>query len=310
MRTPDHLTKKQLVSYSEGSLRKDEAETLGQHLMSCAVCREALPTPSPSRLLTVLIGEDYRHVVAANIDEKIHTSFSGFPSLVRTPSVLAWSSGAILVVLSFSILIWMNSNYDQPDMAAIDPAQAEKIEVVFDSEPKTSEIIDRPRNIKSEKAKIKKPSKTRQTRKRPIKTKDIRKKTSAKTANAPESKTSLIRGGTSQPECDETEINGNIKTKGKSLVLQWKKVPKALKYHLFVSDEDEILIDEYETKDGTSYVLRKSLEAGKTYKWKILVTLENGEMVFGKAQKFTAKEKNVETFDRKEISSIRCSETN
>jgi hypothetical protein len=74
------------------------------------------------------------------------------------------------------------------------------------------------------------------------------------------------------------------------LILRWKRVPKAAKYHLYVSDDNEILIDEFETEQDTSYVLKKPLDPSKSYKWKIVITLENGERLYADAQKFSAKD--------------------
>src|SRR5690606_1941754 len=52
------------------------------------------------------------------------------------------------------------------------------------------------------------------------------------------------------------------------LILRWKRVRNAAKYHLYVSDDNEILVDEFETDRDTSYVLKKPLDASKAYKWR------------------------------------------
>jgi hypothetical protein len=70
--------------------------------------------------------------------------------------------------------------------------------------------------------------------------------------------------------------------------LKWEKVPKAVKYHLYISDDEEILVDEYESSHQTSYVLKKILDKGKVYKWKVVIELENGRTMIGVSQKFTS----------------------
>ncbi len=92
----------------------------------------------------------------------------------------------------------------------------------------------------------------------------------------------------------------------------WKKLPKATKYHLYVSDDDEILIDEYETEQETAYVLKKSLDPVKTYHWKVVITLEDGSTVIGDSQKFTIKnfQQNQKKLERKEKSDNRCLQQN
>jgi hypothetical protein len=72
-------------------------------------------------------------------------------------------------------------------------------------------------------------------------------------------------------------------------VLKWKKFPNAVKYHLYISDDDEILIDEFETEQATSYALTKPLDQKKSYRWKVIITLENGKTLSVAAQKFSAK---------------------
>ena len=96
----------------------------------------------------------------------------------------------------------------------------------------------------------------------------------------------------------------------KAVVFRWTKVPNAIKYHLYISDDDEILIDEYETGQDTSYILKKSLDPAKTYKWKVIITLDDGQTKSGTSQKFTVKDvlQNQKKMTGKKKSDIRCSE--
>ncbi|MCZ2391556.1 MAG: hypothetical protein LC113_10820 [Acidobacteria bacterium] len=92
------------------------------------------------------------------------------------------------------------------------------------------------------------------------------------------------------------------------LILRWKRVRNAAKYHLYVSDDNEILIDEFETDQDTSYILKKPLDPSKAYKWKIVITLENGEKLYADAQKFTAKDfqSSFNTYRGKARTNTRC----
>lgn len=59
-------------------------------------------------------------------------------------------------------------------------------------------------------------------------------------------------GGDSLNECgNEGQTDLEIEIIGENIMLKWKKVPDASKYHLYVSDEDEILLDEDETEQAT-----------------------------------------------------------
>ncbi len=94
-----------------------------------------------------------------------------------------------------------------------------------------------------------------------------------------------------------------------NFVFKWKKIPKAAKYHLYISDDEEILIDEYETEAETIFVLKKQLDPLKTYKWKIIITLENGQTLPGPSNKFTVKDFQTKQMkpEKKQNSKIRCS---
>jgi hypothetical protein len=93
------------------------------------------------------------------------------------------------------------------------------------------------------------------------------------------------------------------------LIFKWKAVPKATKYHLYISDDEEILIDEFETEAETSFVLKKTLDPLKTYKWKLVVTLENGNTLVSDSQTFTMKnfQTNQKKIEMKRNSETRCS---
>lgn len=79
-------------------------------------------------------------------------------------------------------------------------------------------------------------------------------------------------------------------TNKSDLVLRWKRVPRAAKYHLYISDDNEVLVNEFETDRDTSYVIKKPLGSAKSYKWKIVITLESGQKLYTEAQDFTAKD--------------------
>lgn len=127
--------------------------------------------------------------------------------------------------------------------------------------------------------------------------------------NKPEN-ISSTRGSSAAKCADELPFETEMLLSGKDVILEWEKVPNAVKYTLYLSDEEEILIDEFETAGGTSYVLRKPLDPQKTYKWKVVVTLENGDTVIGDSRKFTLRNLNPgkKKTKKKGKSEIRCSE--
>lgn len=102
-------------------------------------------------------------------------------------------------------------------------------------------------------------------------------------------KIAVTRGGVAPCSVGRT-IEVELGSNKSDLVLKWKPVPKAAKYHLYVSDDNEVLVDEFETDRGTSYVLKKPLDPTRSYKWKIVITLENGQKLYADAQRFAAKD--------------------
>src|SRR5205085_73706 len=122
---------------------------------------------------------------------------------------------------------------------------------------------------------------------------------------------STTRGG--KAECsEEKSIELEFSAVKEDLVFKWKKVPNAAKYHLYISDDDEILIDEFETEGETSFILRKPLDTLKTYKWKILITLDNGKTVVSPYNKFTVREYETNRLkqEKKMNAEIRCTGNN
>jgi hypothetical protein len=123
----------------------------------------------------------------------------------------------------------------------------------------------------------------------------------------------LTRGSGASSECgNQPAIDLSVEKGGEKILLKWKKLPNAAKYHLYVSDDEEILIDEYVTTEGTSYALTKLLDPAKTYQWKVAITLKNGNTVIGDSQKFTVKEirQNLKKSEKNKKFFVRCTANN
>jgi len=70
---------------------------------------------------------------------------------------------------------------------------------------------------------------------------------------------------------------------------RWKRVKNAIKYHLYVSDTSQILIEEAEIKKANSYKLKTKLKPGKAYRWKVIATITDGKTVVGKSIDFSVR---------------------
>lgn len=329
MKKIKHLTEKELLSYAEGSLNKKESQKIGRHLLQCGDCRTALPLPTSTRFLAILTanGSEIKEEVDTRTDFKSFSPvliYSKITAFMKRPSTIAWSSGAIVLILSATFWLWINST----------PINQVGIEVAESYELKNAEIETR---LTFEKEKKIEPVSTDEKKERKIPILELNKKVSdsnriqqkknlnkqsGNSTSLPKIKQKKIsqvlkkdtriilttRGGISDCK-EEKNLNIEFKPIEKTVVFKWKEVPNAKKYYLYISDDKETLIDEFETDKETSYVLTIALDEAKTYTWKILVILENGETVVGKSEKFTLNDfqMNQKEIKRKNKSQIRCS---
>jgi hypothetical protein len=96
----------------------------------------------------------------------------------------------------------------------------------------------------------------------------------------------------------------------KQPVLRWRGVPGAVRYELYVSDSEQMLVEKGEARDDTSFRLKKELEANKSYKWKVVARLVDNKRlssdsisfsVGGAARKYSSKK-----IDQMKINPTRC----
>lgn len=316
MNTIGHLSHNQLISYSKGLLIKPEAEKAGKHLLQCEHCRSSLPVPTPKRFFAALAenhrGEGEEFSLQRSRSFSLPVLFGYLLKLVHRPPVLAWTSSAVILILSLSFLLWFYSNSSyrgEKEIASVATSKRppELNQIAWDSNTNGKIDLsdyDEQRNDSNRVYSSKKSDKL------PIKTAPLSKpkqKGTQKDLGNPNRNISKTRGGVS--DCDEEKDLGvEIRPKGTAILFKWKKFPRAKKYHLYISDDDEILIDEFVTDSATSYVLNKSLDETKTYRWKILVILESGETVVGISEKFSVKEFRIakQGNGRNNESEIRC----
>jgi hypothetical protein len=322
MNRSEHLTENQLNAYFGNSALAQEAKhEIGRHLLQCDFCLKRLPQPTAEHFWTALMTDE-------NADDFVDERASLAACLrlivqkLMQPKVFALSTAALAVVLFFSAFIWLN--------AAKSSEMEKEVAVNFETkEPQPvfnqtgDENINLPHEFPGNENSPSSPvSNQIVVRQETLEVKSVRPKQNTKIASSNDFKAKtqenmpqkenivLTRGGKSQKCGEHPMIDFAAEKSDENVVLKWKKIPNAAKYHLYVSDDEEILVDEFESAEATSYVLKKPLDLLKTYKWKIVVTLENGETVVSNSQKFTVKDlrSDQKKSKRKEKSEIRCSE--
>ena len=296
MNPSEHLTRNQIAAFSAGTLAASESRIIGGHLIRCVECRGLLTLPDAGRFWTAVMGEDGLQESQAN-DESVYSvpryihAIGGF---FTKPSGLAWSGGALVVILGLALVLLFS--------ASNGPGVESEVARSFESEspislPRHDEAIglnvvlpdyangtnreDQPpdRVLSDQRS-------PRRRVKQTSKSSSDNRGAAARLGSAPVSRT---RGEISKCGTEST-LGMALEYVEPDLVLRWQRVPNAVKYHLYISDDEEILIDEFETENSTSYLLKKQLDPKRSYKWKVIITLENGQVIAADSQKFTSED--------------------
>ncbi len=325
MNRSEHLTEDQLTEYFGDALEREAKHAIGRHLLLCDFCLRRLPQPTPEQFMAALMTEN--ETEEDSLDERTISRVGFLAHLLKQPKIFALSAaGALAVALVFSAFIWLSAakssdmdrelaeNFETPP-PIFNQTSDEKINLPSvlppaendNSSPDVSTRVVSNRDFLA--AKEIKPKQNSKVASR----NDFDAKTQEKMPDGEKGRVSSTRGGASSiPKCaDETAVETTVSANSDAVTLKWKKVPNAQKYHLYVSDDEEILLDEFETAQETVYVLKKPLDPLKTYKWKVVITLGNGETVTGDSRKFTVKDlqSNQKKSEKKGKSEIRCSES-
>ncbi len=327
MKKLEHLTQIQILAYTNGSLSTSETHEIGKHLLFCQNCRELLQTPT-LRQLQATINTDNGFGVIETQSNKESSGWSIFPDIylirafLKRPiasMALTFSTGAFLIVIGCLFAVWLTSRHNENTIAKLNeieiPANVpvENIPTPVDPKPNNRTSIsasskNEPRTKKSLKTNPEKPKAGSTVQK--LSDKHIANQTSSKIiAKSPN--TADVRGKIGK--CvEEALFESEFTLKNSKIVFTWKKIPNAKAYHLYISDDNEILIDEFETESETSFVSKMTLDPSKSYKWKIIATLENGQTVVGPSLKVTSKElQNTQIkLEKANKRQIRCSEIN
>lgn len=302
-----HLTQFELLAYHSESLETRERHEIGKHLLNCAECRKQLPMPSVERFwAAIMTDSEIQDAPQKEDSEKFLSSLTWF---LKIQSALLWGGAALLIVFCFSFLLWSGSadssrevvqtfdnelseeiNFPSPVQTPIKESPASR------ANTKRTKVVPTSKNLKSDSPKLK------------INQNNSSQKFKSPKLKRPNETISSTRGVSAK--CGENKtVEIEFSTDKENVVFKWKAVPKATKYHLYISDDEEILIDEVETESQISYTLKKSLDPAKTYKWKIIVTTKDGKTIVGNSNKFTIKglQLNQNKPERKKLQQIRCS---
>lgn len=342
MNPSEHLTENQLNDYlGNSALDKNEKHRTGRHLLQCDFCLKRLPQPTPQQFWAALMTDN--NCVDDSRDDKA-TLAAWLDSIVESlkqPKILVWGASALAICLFVTAFFWFDtakSFYAEKEVAQsfevietqsvphLNGGNNQNLPPTFPNSDDGDGNSPPSQNVESKlpisgsiKSDNRPPARIASGQNLPISVnaqpRAISKAASRKsdTSDATITNVSSTRGGAvGVPKCSELlplDLATGVSNEG--VLLKWKKVPNAAKYHIYISDEEEILVDEFETVQETTYALKKPLAPQKTYQWKVVITLEDGKTIIGDSQKFTVKDlqSNQKRSDRKKGNAIRCSES-
>lgn len=312
MNPSEHLTRNQIAAFSAGSLAAYESRSIGGHLIRCVECRSLLPFPNPAQVWTAIttervISETEQGDNSPSLDS---THSQWFLGLFGKRHRLAWAGGMLLLAFSLAgLLITSGSNGENAENEVVRTFELQNPIPILNGDQANGINTGLPDNSGTDSG-VKEVNSNSTGRERV----EARRKTGSRTTTRDTRTTGGINRkisptrGSISPCVVGRMIEVELGSQKSDLILRWKRVRNATKYHLYVSDDNEILIDEFETDQDTSYVLKKPLDLSKGYKWKIVITLENGQKLYADAQKFTAKDfqSSFNGYKTKARSNMRC----
>ena len=279
----EHLNSSQIAGYYSGNLAKGESSEVGRHLLRCSVCRGRLSVPALDEFWGAVNIEHVGTESSSLSPQPFYRPYDEFLSIYRR---LAWGGGAFVVLLTMSLLIWLSVSRqatDETEIARSSDTQNPNIALDRDrinkppvSIPAPTTTLDKDRPLPGQR--------------RDVLTNPQKKQVNVTSGNTSRNLAISPTRGPGSKCADGAVLEMELGTVANGLLLKWKNFPNAAKYHLYISDDDEILIDEFETSTDTSYVLNKPLDPKKSYKWKIIITLENGQTVSADSRAFTSKD--------------------
>ncbi len=316
MNASEHLTRNQIAAFNAGSLAERESREIGRHLLGCMDCRGFLPLPNSTKFWTAVVSErdSQKSQVNGESPFSIPPYIRAFVAFFRKPSGLALSGGALVVILGLTLVLLFSASNDLSVESEV--AKSFEIEnpvsVPSHDQAKGPNVVlpdHADRNDREDQPPDRVLTEHRSPEPRPKQNSKGSRDNRGATARLVSAGVSPTRGAI--PICGtERTFEMELGYAETDVVLLWQRIPNAAKYHLFVSDDDEILVAEFESERDTSYVLKKQLDPKRSYKWKVIITLENGQVIVADSRKFTSEDiRSVQKrlSNKKQRSVTRCS---
>ena len=273
----NHLSAAEVAMFREESLSSRSIET-GRHLLICKECRAKLPSVTTQEFRNCVLDSEVENDAKITFTSRLFPNVS-LPRLSVARAAVFAGFAILLLAGLYLVRVQSGAMGSQPVLAKNEstPSQLESV-------PPESRSVMEPPSAASQQPVSNGPgtkddsSEPRQTPKRtglspgrkPV-------------GRAPALRTAETRGD-ENPCSGGTTVSLESNTNGKEIFLKWNPVKGATSYDIYISDLDENLIDHFESDSQTQYSSTVELEPERTYRWKLIITLRNGNKIVGPPQ--------------------------
>jgi hypothetical protein len=290
-----HLTKEQLAAYAADSVAQSERGEVGRHLLQCAICREALPAPTPEQFWSALFVDETEGEESFEAENlyPARSPFSTVFAFFRQP--LAWGAGALILIAGISLLIWLGATRQfNPGNEVAQTVDTPKTENNLPSEKNSpvstvgeTQTNDSPEENSPPLPQLKQPN----TNLPAVNENSEERELAQLIENTPPAVSSLRPSGQTILRGGDDKQNSNSATTSFALlapvgetviesapVFSWEKMPNAKSYRISILDQDfnEVLTAEV---SGNSFKPDKPLKSGAKYLWRVEANTESGKIV-------------------------------
>ncbi len=267
----NHLSTSDIAIYRANASRSME---IGRHLLICKECRAKLPVATPHDFLNCVLEDSLQ------VESQRPRSAFAVPRFSTFPIARASAFAGLIFVLIIGLYLVAGDRL-APSETTVARGGHSDVGMNVDSVPPLgTETLPSP---------VDHPPAPEDPDRRsgPVNTKKNEKSGQGRTQKAL-SPAPTVRNvetrGNENPCSNRTTVNLESVSDGKEVVLKWNAVRGAASYEIYIADLDENLIDHFESKSQTSYRSSVVLEPAKTYRWKLVITLTNGNRIVGPPQ--------------------------
>ena len=273
----NHLSAAEVAMFREESLSSRSIET-GRHLLICKECRAKLPSVTTQEFRNCVLDSEVVN------NGKVKLASSLFPN-VRLPR-LSVARAAVFAGFAALLITGLYMARLRSGLMESEPiiAKNETPSVQLESVPPGSRSVMEPPSAASQQPVSNEPEKKDEYSER----RQAPKRTGLSPGRKQVGKAPAIQ--TAETRGDENPCSGGAtvslesNTNGKEIFLKWNPVKGAASYDIYISDLDENLIDHFESDSQTQYRSIVELEPERTYRWKLIITLSNGNKIVGPPQ--------------------------